>query len=64
MNELLETDRDHHQESPSPSASAVISVPTCTQHDAGTQVQIVPERKNARIQTQVRTRTIGIRSNT
>ena len=42
------------QESP-PSTS----IP-CTQHDAGTQVDIVPERKSPHVQVQVRTKATGI----
>ena len=56
MNELLQPECDQDLP-PSPSVSAV---PACTQCDAGTQVMIFPERKNARIQTQVRTKTTGI----
>ena len=53
MNELLQPE----DLPPSPSVSALSAGTQC---DAGTQVMIFPERKNARIQTQVRTKTTGI----
>ena len=60
VNELLRPD-SVHQESPPPTLSTEteISLPPYNQCDAGTQVRIVPEKKSARVQTQVRTRTIG-----
>ena len=56
VNELLQPD-SVHEGSPTPSLSA--AVPLRIQHDAETQVHIVPERKNARVQTQVRTKATG-----
>ena len=58
VNELLQPD-SVSQDSPTLNFSQVVP-PQCIQHDAETQVCINPEKKNARVQIEVRTKTTGI----